>query len=121
MARWAARCGWGGLGLVLLAWTVFEAVKHTGLTIPLAAAGLLVPFVASVTRPTARSGPGGVLRRVVLAPWVPPAVMAVCTAVPGPPEDTAAPFTFGLAWSTHLALRRARGAVVGQEAVSAGG
>ncbi|MFJ6619158.1 hypothetical protein ACIQOW_16460 [Kitasatospora sp. NPDC091335] len=47
--------------------------------------------------------------------------MAVCTAVPGPPEGTAAPFTFGLAWSTHLALRRARGVVVGQEAVSAGG
>ncbi|MFE5098271.1 hypothetical protein ACFRCI_50870 [Streptomyces sp. NPDC056638] len=35
--------------------------------------------------------------------------MAVCSAVPGPSDNTAAPFTFGMAWLTHIALRRAQG------------
>ncbi|WP_224282443.1 hypothetical protein [Streptomyces sp. LS1784] len=75
-ARQAA--GWGGLGPVLLAWTVFEAVKHTGATVPLAVVGFLVPFVAKLA-------PGNVpVRHLVLGPWVPLAVDAVCVAVPGP-------------------------------------
>ncbi|MEW1910044.1 hypothetical protein AB0442_16570 [Kitasatospora sp. NPDC085895] len=32
-----------------------------------------------------------------------------CSAVPGPSDNTAAPFTFGLAWLTHLALGRTLG------------
>ncbi|MFE7524319.1 hypothetical protein ACFU7Y_01165 [Kitasatospora sp. NPDC057542] len=82
-------------------------MKHTGATVPLAVVGFLVPFVAKLA-------PGNVLaRHLVLGPWAPLAVDAVCVAVPGPPEDTAAPFTFGPAWLTHLALRRARGTAAG--------
>ncbi|WP_327177967.1 hypothetical protein OG599_23605 [Streptomyces sp. NBC_01335] len=99
----AGRLAWGALGLFLLAWTVFEAVKHTGLTVPLAVAGLLVPLLAGLAPGTAAA------QQVLLRVWIPLAVVLVCTAVPGPAEDTAAPFTFGTAWLTHLALRRALG------------
>ncbi|MGW2279665.1 hypothetical protein [Streptomyces sp. NPDC001770] len=97
----AGRLAWGALGLFLFAWTVFEAVKHTGLTIPLAVAGLLVPFLAGLAPDTPAA------QRVLLGVWIPLAVVLVRTVVPGPAENTAAPFTFGTAWLTHLALRRA--------------
>ncbi|GAA3379407.1 hypothetical protein GCM10020367_62810 [Streptomyces sannanensis] len=45
-ASWIARIAWGVFGLLLPAWTVFEAVRHTGLTIAFAMIGLLVPFLA---------------------------------------------------------------------------
>ncbi|MCX5141916.1 MULTISPECIES: hypothetical protein [unclassified Streptomyces] len=99
----AVRVAWGVLGLFLLVWTVFEAVKHTGLTIPLAVAGLLVPLLARLAPGTAA------VQNLVLRVWIPLAIMLVCSAIPGPAEDTAAPFTFGMAWLTHLALRRALG------------
>jgi hypothetical protein len=89
--------------LFLLTWTVFEAVKHAGPTIPLAVAGLAVPALSRILPDTA------VVRQVLPRAWVPLAVTVVCAAVPGPAEDTAAPFTFGLAWLTHLALRHAAG------------
>jgi hypothetical protein len=99
----AARFGWGLLGLLLLAWTVFEAAKHTGLTIPAAVLGLLVPLLA-------RLAPGSaVVRFALLRIWIPLAVMVVCSVVPGSSDTTAAPFTFGMAWLTHLALAHALG------------
>nr|WSW49675.1 hypothetical protein OG296_42345 [Streptomyces sp. NBC_01001] len=67
---------WGVLGLFLLVWTVFEAVKHTGLTIPLAVAGLLVPLLARLAPGTAA------VQHVVLRVWIPFAIMLVCTAIP---------------------------------------
>ncbi|WP_380282998.1 hypothetical protein [Kitasatospora purpeofusca] len=97
----AARAAWGALGTLLLAWTVFEAVKHTGLTVPLAVLGLLVPWLA------ARAPALSAVRHALLRAWIPLAVMVVCSLVPGPADNTAAPFTFGMAWLTHLALRRA--------------
>ncbi|MFE2108487.1 hypothetical protein ACFXAF_21880 [Kitasatospora sp. NPDC059463] len=108
----AARVGWGVLGVVLLGWTVFEVAKHTGLTVPLAVLGLLVPWLA-VRAPTApgkaaASGAAAV-GRALLRVRIPLAVMVVCSLVPGPADSTAAPFTFGMAWLTHLALRRALG------------
>ncbi|MCG6499778.1 hypothetical protein [Kitasatospora sp. A2-31] len=102
-ASWAVRSAWGGLGLVLLAWTVFEAAKHTGPTVPAAVVGPLVPFLAGLAPGSAA------VRHALLRVWVPLAVMVVCSAVPGPSDDTAAPFTFGMAWLTHLALGRALG------------
>jgi hypothetical protein len=96
-----ARVAWAVLGIVLLAWTAFEAAKHAGLTIPCAVIGLLVPFLA-------RRAPGSALiANVLLRVWIPLAVLAVCSAVPGPSDTTAAPFTIGLAWLSHLAVRRA--------------
>ncbi|MFF2659948.1 hypothetical protein ACFVUH_21615 [Kitasatospora sp. NPDC058032] len=101
--RAVERTAWGALGILLLAWTVFEAVKHAGLTAPLAVLGLLVPWAAALA-------PGRpVVRRALLRVWIPLAVMVLCSLVPGPADDTAAPFTFGMAWLTHLALRRALG------------
>lgn len=98
----AVPSAWGALGLLLSAWTVFEAVKHLGLTVPCAVIGLLLPFLA-------RLAPGrAAVRHALLRVWIPLALMVVCSAIPGPPEDTAAPFTLGMAWLTHLALRRAR-------------
>ncbi|MFE6866215.1 hypothetical protein ACFVFS_06630 [Kitasatospora sp. NPDC057692] len=97
----AARAAWGALGALLLAWTVFEAAEHTGLTVPLAALGLLVPWLA------ARAPVRPAVRRAVSRVRTPLAVMVVCSLVPGPADNTAAPFTFGMAWLTHLALRRA--------------
>ncbi|MFG2598714.1 hypothetical protein [Streptomyces sp. NPDC048462] len=102
-ASTAGRLAWGLLGLFLLVWTVFEAVKHTGLTIPLAVIGLLVPLLARLAPNSAA------LQHVVLRVWIPLAIMVVCSAIPGPAEDTAAPFTFGMAWLTHIALSRALG------------
>ncbi|MFF2812229.1 hypothetical protein ACFVT2_34655 [Streptomyces sp. NPDC058000] len=88
---WAARLAWGVLGLFLLAWTVFEAVKHTGLTIPFGVIGLLVPFLR-------RLAPGSTaVHHTLLRVWTPPAVMAICSAVPGPADNTALPSTFGMA------------------------
>ncbi|MEW2488207.1 hypothetical protein [Streptomyces sp. NPDC048411] len=102
-ASWTARIAWGVFGLFLLAWTVFEAAKHTGLTIPFAVIGLLVPFLA-------RLAPGSAaVQHTLLRVWIPFAVMTVCSAVPGPSDNAVAPFTFGMAWLTHIALRRALG------------
>ncbi|MFB7620705.1 hypothetical protein [Kitasatospora sp. NPDC056181] len=102
-AAWGARSAWGVLGILLLAWTVFEAVKHTGATVPCAVLGLLLPFLT-------RAAPGSAaVRHLLLRVWAPVAVMAVCSAVPGPADDIAAPFTFGLAWLAHLAVGRALG------------
>ncbi|MFF2953442.1 hypothetical protein ACFVVU_19090 [Kitasatospora sp. NPDC057965] len=101
--RTVERTAWGALGILLLAWTVFEAVEHAGLTAPLAVLGLLVPWTDALA-------PGRpVVRRALQRVWTPLAVMVVCSLVPGPADDTAAPFTFGMAWLTHLALRRALG------------
>ncbi|MFF2751477.1 hypothetical protein ACFVVA_38825 [Kitasatospora sp. NPDC058048] len=100
-ASGAGRAAWGGLGLLLLVWTVFEAAKYTGLTLVLAVAGLLVPLLAGLAPRAA------VVRHALLRVWIPLAVMLVCTAIPGPPEDTSAAFTFGMAWLTHLALGHA--------------
>ncbi|MFJ9676596.1 hypothetical protein ACIRP2_00840 [Streptomyces sp. NPDC101194] len=100
---WAARLAWGALGLLLLAWTVFEAAKHTGLTIPFAVIGLLVPFLT-------RLAPGSTaVRHTLLRVWIPLAVMVICSVIPGPADNAVAPFTFGMAWLTHVALWRARG------------
>ncbi|MFT9476991.1 hypothetical protein [Streptomyces sp. Mo3] len=100
---WVAPLAWGVLGLFLLAWTVFEAVKHTGLTIPFGVIGLLVPFLS-------RLAPGSTaVHHTLLRGWAPLAVMATCSAIPGPADNTALPFTFGMALLTHIALRRARG------------
>ncbi|MFI6060688.1 hypothetical protein [Streptomyces sp. NPDC051286] len=102
-ASWAARFAWGALGLLLLAWTVFEAAKHTGLTIPFAVFGLLVPFLT-------RLAPGSTaVQHTLLRVWIPLVVMVICSAIPGPADNTATPFTFGMAWLTHIALRRALG------------
>ncbi|MFJ1551523.1 hypothetical protein [Streptomyces sp. NPDC088246] len=102
-ASCAARFAWGVLGLFLLVWTVLEAAKHTGLTIPFAVFGLLVPFLT-------RLAPGSAaVQRTLLRIWFPLAAMAICSAIPGPAGNTAAPFTFGTAWLTHIALRRAPG------------
>lgn len=102
-ASWTTRIAWGVLGVLLLAWTVFEAAKHTGLTTPSAVTGLLVPFLA-------RTAPGSAaMQHTLLRIWIPFAVMVVCSAVPGTSDNTAAPFTFGMAWLTHIALRRALG------------
>ncbi len=91
--RWV----WGVVGLFLLVWTVFEAVKHAGLTVLFGVVGFLLPLV-----------PGSAaVRRVALRVWVPLAVVVICSAIPGPPENSAAPFTFGIAWLTHIALQRA--------------
>ncbi|MEV5008700.1 hypothetical protein [Streptomyces sp. NPDC055692] len=102
-ASWATRFAWGVFGLLLLAWTVFEAAKHTGLTIPFAVTGLLVPFLT-------RLAPGSAaVQHTLLRVWIPFAVMAICSIIPGPSDNTVAPFTFGMAWPTHIALRRALG------------
>ncbi|MFE4413117.1 hypothetical protein ACIQFZ_38580 [Streptomyces sp. NPDC093064] len=102
-ASWATRFAWGVFGLFLLAWTVFEAAKHTGLTIPFAVTGLLVPFLT-------RLAPGSAaVQHTLLRVWIPFAVMAICSIIPGPSDNTVAPFTFGMAWLTHIALRRALG------------
>ncbi|MER5349350.1 hypothetical protein ABT093_03310 [Kitasatospora sp. NPDC002551] len=97
----AARIGWGVLGVGLLVWTMFEAVKHTGPTVPLAVLGLVLPWSAGLVRGVPA------VRRILLSVRVPLAVMVLCSLVPGPAENTAAPFTFGMAWLAHLALRRA--------------
>ncbi|MFF7453358.1 hypothetical protein [Kitasatospora sp. NPDC008115] len=99
--RLAARAAWGLLGAGLLAWTALEALKHRGLTVPLAVLGLLVPWLAARTRGTSA------VRRVLTRIWVPLAVMAISSLAPGSADSTAAPFAFGMDWLTHLALRRA--------------
>ncbi|MCX4851638.1 hypothetical protein [Streptomyces sp. NBC_00893] len=111
-ASWAARFAWGALGLLLLAWTVFEAAKHTGLTIPFAVIGLLVPFLT-------RLAPGSAaVQHTLLRVWIPLAVMVICAAIPGPADNNAAPFTLGMAWLTHVALRRALGSGPGSSGVT---
>ncbi|MFE4336378.1 hypothetical protein ACFRQM_45655 [Streptomyces sp. NPDC056831] len=102
-ASWAARSAWGVFGLLLLAWTVFEAAKHTGFTTPFAVIGLLMPFLTRLAPSSAA------VQHTLLRVWIPFAVMAICSAIPGSSDNTAAPFTFGMAWLTHIALRRALG------------
>ncbi|WP_424949595.1 hypothetical protein [Deinococcus sp.] len=89
---------WLALGLFLLAFAVFEATKHLGWTMVLAAVGLGLPALSSgVPR----------LRRVFYHPALPIVIVAAFTVLPGTTDQIAPGFTFGLTWLAHLALARA--------------
>ncbi|MQS39974.1 hypothetical protein FFZ77_31655 [Streptomyces katsurahamanus] len=106
------RFAWGTLGVLLLAWDVFEVVKHTGWVIPAAALGAALPLLPTLA---GRRGPGPLPPRAVPAhnllnrPLIPFAVMVVFSFLGDAPEDIAAPFTFGMSWLTAIALSRALG------------
>ncbi|WP_438490248.1 hypothetical protein [Streptomyces sp. S186] len=86
---WAARLAWGVLGLFLLAWTVFEAVKHTGLTIPFGVIGFPVPFLG-------RLAPGSTaVHHTLLRVWTPLAVMAIAPPFPSLPTTLPCPSPSG--------------------------
>lgn len=98
------RLAWGVLGVLLLAWSVFEVIKHMGWVIPAALLGAALPVLSRLLRP--RAVPlHNLLNRAVL----PFAVMVASSFLGDAPEDIAAPFTFGMAWLTGIAVARAVG------------
>ncbi|WP_326700503.1 DUF4260 domain-containing protein [Streptomyces sp. NBC_01754] len=109
------RAAWGLLGAFLLVWVVFEAVKHGGWVIPLAVLGLVVPDLSFFAGASGEHRPGQLPRGTVAVynlvhrPLVPLVLMVPPAALADGPGDNAAPFTFGLAWLTHIALDRAMG------------
>lgn len=98
MSARASRRGWLALAVFLTAFALFEAVKHRGWTIPAAAAGAALPFLA-FTAPLA-----AVLRH----PLPPLCVLVAVMFVPQPSAAAIAEFTGALAWLAHIAYRRAR-------------
>ena len=109
------RLTWGGVGALLLAWDVFEAVKHTGWVIPAAVAGAAVPALSHLAGLGQAHEPGQLPPKAVplynlfhraLPPF---AIMVVLSFLGDSAEDVAAPFTFGMSWLTTVAIGRALG------------
>jgi hypothetical protein len=83
----------------LVAFGVFEAVKHGGLAWPLFFAGALIPAIPGLPR--------SLRRWVPHFPVAPLAVIAYFSIFPTT-DDLAAPgFTLGLMWLAHIAISRA--------------
>ncbi|TNC24382.1 DUF4260 family protein [Amycolatopsis alkalitolerans] len=109
--RAATRTANGILGLFLLAFAIFEAVKHGGWAVPMLLAGLIGPDLTFLIGIGAQAGHGVLPRRVVpfynVAHLWPLPVLALVFftllvgSVPG--------FTLGLAWLAHICLDRALG------------
>ncbi|MER6917177.1 hypothetical protein ABT354_36515 [Streptomyces sp. NPDC000594] len=108
------RLAWGALGTFLLAWDVFEMAKHQGWVIPGALVGAALPLLPRlVGRGRAEAGrlPSGLVpaHNLLNRAAIPFGIMVVFTFLGDKPEDIAAPFTFGMAWLTGVALSRAAG------------
>lgn len=109
------RVAWGVLGVLLLAWDVFEVVKHTGWVIPAAALGAVLPDVPRLAGLGRATAPGQLAPRAVPLynllhrAVIPFAIMVVFSFLGDGPEDIAAPFTFGMSWLTNIAIARALG------------
>jgi hypothetical protein len=109
------RLTWGVWGVLLLAWDVFEAVKHTGWVIPAAVVGAALPGLSRLMGLGQAHQPGQLPPRAVPLynflhrPLPPFAIMLIFSFLGDSPEDIAAPFTFGMSWLTTVALGRALG------------
>ncbi|WP_432171964.1 hypothetical protein [Streptomyces sp. 1222.5] len=109
------RVVWGVVGILLLAWDVFEAVKHAGWVYPAAVLGLVLPELPRLAGLGQRQAPGRLAPRAVPLynllnrPLIPFAIMVVFSFLGDSPDDIAAPFTFGMSWLTTIALTRALG------------
>ncbi|GHE94228.1 membrane protein [Amycolatopsis deserti] len=105
------RIAWAVAAVFLLAFAVFEVVKHGGWTVGALLLGLIGPDLTFLTGIGAEQVERGVLPRRVVPfynaahHWAGPAVLlAVCTFVTSP-----AAFTLGLAWLAHIAVDRVFG------------
>jgi hypothetical protein len=105
------RIGWMAVAALLLAVTVFEAGKHGGATVATAILGGVGPdltFLLGIGQPHRP----GLLPRLVVRAYnlahhpLPPLAVVMFFSLIG---DSAAGFTFGLAWLTHIAVDRACG------------
>ncbi|WP_037322606.1 DUF4260 family protein [Amycolatopsis thermoflava] len=105
------RTAWALAGVFLLAFAVFEAVKHGGWTVGALLLGLIGPdltFLAGIGAPPAERG---VLPRRVVPfynaahHWAGPVVLLVVFSFVASP----AAFTLGLAWLAHIVVDRAFG------------
>ncbi|EDY53208.1 hypothetical protein [Streptomyces clavuligerus] len=109
------RFAWGTLGALLLAWDIFEVLKHQGWVIPSALVGAALPLLPRLLGRAGEHGPGQLpaaavpLHNLLNRAPIPFAVMVVFSFLGDKPEDIAAPFTFGMAWLTTIALGRAAG------------
>jgi hypothetical protein len=119
------RTGWALAAAVLLGGAVFEAAKHGGSTIALAALGVVGPglsLVPGATQRRVRGEPGQwavAVYHLVHRPWLPLAVM-IGSAFAGQPA-AAGLFALGCAWLGHLAVERACGHLVAARAGAAVG
>lgn len=99
ITRTGARIAWGAFGVFLVAFGVFEMLKHGGLAWPLFFVGALIPAVPGLPR--------SVQRWVQRFPPVPLAVIAYVSLFPAPGLLAVPLFTLGLMWLAHIALSRA--------------
>ncbi len=113
--RRVRRIGWAIAAVLLLGGTIFEAAKHGGAAVPLAVLGLILPDLTFLLGLGQAHEPGRLPRSIVRAynvahhPLVPVIPLIALSLVPGIPGDSAALFTFFLAWLTHIAVDRAAG------------
>jgi hypothetical protein len=91
------------LAAFLLAFAVFEAVKHGGPVLPLAVLGAVPPLLgAAAARATGRAARSAA---AVLGHWVPPAAVLVAfTVLPENQRQAAPGFTLGLVWAAGTVL-----------------
>jgi hypothetical protein len=103
IARRTGSIAWGALGVCCVAFGVFEAAKHGGLTWYLFFAGALLPAL-----PLPEAG-RSIRKWVLLFPAAPLAVLVYFSVFPSTTDLAAPGFTLGLMWLAHLAVSRALG------------
>ncbi|GAB3581336.1 DUF4260 family protein [Amycolatopsis endophytica] len=105
------RVAWALVAAFLLAFAVFEAVKHGGWTVGALVLGLIGPDLTFLAGIGAGPIERGVLPRRVVPfynaahHWAPPVVLLVVFSFVASP----AAFTLGLAWLAHIAVDRVFG------------
>ncbi|OYN99065.1 hypothetical protein CGZ94_06475 [Enemella evansiae] len=109
---------WGSVGVAVLAFAVFEAVKYGGWTWLALAFGVLGPdlaFLAGLGADPRETGRGRLAPKAVPAynlahrAWLPILFLVVVSLLPIAHAVFVPWFVFGLAWLTHIAIDRAAG------------
>lgn len=112
--RTARRIAWAGWALFLAAFAILEGANHGGASWAALAVGLIAPDLAFLAGIGSREAvrPGQLPSRAILpynlahTAWIP---LALTAAFPFSGIESAAPFTFLLAWQLHIALDRLAG------------
>ncbi|MEW9533724.1 hypothetical protein [Microbispora sp. NPDC049125] len=104
----AVRTLWAVVAVPVIAFALFEIIKHRGWTIPLALIAALapdLPYVLGGARSLRKAA--DLALRLLHNPLLPLAVIIFFSFYGDTNDDAAPGFTFGLVWLAHIAVHRA--------------